>query len=323
MVGREGRYDSYNSGEEVMYNRRIVEHWDSHGEVLKLNRYEPYVFSIETTNKCNMRCGFCPRTKLMTRQVIDMDFGTFVNVAALINRKNLPTVGGRYSKFDENKFDKAISSSHLTLHGYGEPLLDKLIELRVRMLSLLGFKTYLSCVPRNVKYEKLKLLSAVGLNAIKISAEGMNKDVECLIRQWPFSMRCFPCKVDQGNEEDNKRFMDTFSGIRDVYPYIKSQDNQWHKTGADNKSAVWNRPCLYPWTSLSIMAGGEIVPCNQDYNCEMVMDNINNIENLSKVFNNKKWSDFRQAHLTGIGLPDKCKNRCDMRKVYEVLHLGT
>ena len=45
---------------------------------------EPVIYNIETTNACNMRCIFCPRTTRMTRDIEHLDESLFEKVSLII-----------------------------------------------------------------------------------------------------------------------------------------------------------------------------------------------------------------------------------------------
>jgi hypothetical protein len=38
-------------------------------EFEKFRNEKPFIYNIETTNLCNMRCKMCPRTTMMTRKI--------------------------------------------------------------------------------------------------------------------------------------------------------------------------------------------------------------------------------------------------------------
>ena len=41
---------------------------------------DPVIYNIETTNACNMRCKMCPRTTMMTREVVALKQEEFENI---------------------------------------------------------------------------------------------------------------------------------------------------------------------------------------------------------------------------------------------------
>ncbi len=76
----------------------------------------PRRVSIENTNACNANCTICPREKL-TRDIKSMDMETF-----------------------EKLLDDCIAAgaTKLSLHNFGEPLLDKRLSDKVFMAKEKG-----------------------------------------------------------------------------------------------------------------------------------------------------------------------------------------
>jgi len=79
----------------------------------------PSVMMIENTNRCNAECVMCPR-ELLSRKRGFMDLGLF--------EKLIREVSGLKRK----------PVTHL--HGFGEPMLDKLLPERIRLAKAYGIK---------------------------------------------------------------------------------------------------------------------------------------------------------------------------------------
>ena len=81
--------------------------------LLATNRDEaplPEIVQIESTNICNAKCVFCPRDEMHRRQGV-MDFDLYRKVV------------------DECA---ALGITHVRVHNYGEPFLDKQLVEKVR-----------------------------------------------------------------------------------------------------------------------------------------------------------------------------------------------
>ena len=123
---------------------------------------------------------------------------------------------------------------------------------------------------------------------------------------------------DAGNE--NKTFLELFSD-KDVYSYIKSQDNKWYfkEKETKNRSHYHNQYCEFPWTSLTVMADGSVVPCTQDYNLELKFGNVKE-SSLEEIWNSTKYKEFREMHITGkFPKGFKCVEKCDLRLIHDFL----
>jgi len=121
--------------------------------------------------------------------------------------------------------------------------------------------------------------------------------------------------------ETQHRFMDIFDPMG-VFNYVKSQDNRWYyerHSDAKNRSHYVSEYCEFPWTSMTVMANGEVVPCTQDYDAEMSFGNVRD-KSLSEIWNSPKYQLFRRQHLTGdFPKGSKCNERCDLPKIYHRL----
>ena len=308
---------------------------------------KPYVFNIETTNFCNMTCIMCPRTTEMDRHLEDMKMNIFDKIVDEItphsdeewnewvdfvsNELNI-----KKDEMSENNFYFYISARAITLHGYGEPVLDPMLVERVQKLTNKGIPSYLSCNPANIKLDNMSDLMKAGLTYIKFSLDslsdegqkekrGFNADFTTsykLIKEvldmkeknnFDTKIVITMIEMDSTNREEVKDFMDLWKDL-DVYSYIKSQDNRWYyeeDTDLVNKSHYEHQYCEYPWTSLTVMADGSIVPCTQDFNNELTFGNINN-NTLQEIWGSEAYKEFRRKHVVGVFEENfKCSDRCD------------
>jgi len=313
----------------------------------------PYVCNIETTNLCNMKCIMCPRTSLMNRKIETMDMGLFADIVDQIKCPSPETVKKFYD-FVKKEYGIARADRHedsfyfyrscpcLTLHGYGEPVLDPHIVDRVQLCTDKGIPTYFSCVPANIQEHQMRVLMEAGLTVVKFAMDALTDAEQKEIRgdrsnfseaynkilrtielkeKNGFSTEIVLTMIDLGQDltpdETKSGFMKLWAD-QPVFSYVKSQDNRWYYEDDDtmeSKSHYERQYCEFPWLSLSVMADGSIVPCTQDYNCEIVFGNARR-DTLESVWNGTQYAIFRKAHITGAGLSAyKCADRCDLRRV--------
>jgi radical SAM protein with 4Fe4S-binding SPASM domain len=316
---------------------------------------KPYLFSIETTNKCNMTCVMCPRTTQMTRKIEDMNREVFKRVAEQISphKKNefdnwVNFIGKEISihaeEHGENPFYFFISSQAITMHGFGEPLFDLFLKERIEILTANDLPTYFSCNPSNINLQKVEELLKAGLKYIKFSIDSLSDERMKKIRgpnanysqahqkilqivdlkkkeNYPVVIVICMITLKKDQDKEVKEFLRSWND-KDVYAYIKSLDNKWYIKNEESeraKSHYESQYCEFPWTSLSVMVDGTVVPCTQDFNCEMAMGNVMN-KSLEEIWNSEKYKDFRMMHVTG-GFPERyrCKERCDLKKVADYL----
>lgn len=313
----------------------------------------PLVYNLETTSHCNMRCIMCQRTTDMTRKKQHMDDTTFK--AALEQIEPLPQVAfDRWQKFvdanlrtsrepSENNFYFDIITKSLTLHGFGEPLIDPSITSRVADLSSKNIPTYFSANPCNIKLEVMEELFDAGLGALKFAMDSLDDARAKEIRGGPADftksyelvretialkerkkaktkivMTMLDFEGDRGPGSEPQRFLELFKDD-DVFAYVKTLDNRWllkkkgkeEITRAEEKNHYADQYCEYPWTTLTILADGSVVPCMQDINGTWTLGNVNT-DSLTDIWNGEKLAELRRLHVLG-GYDDDfmCHAKCD------------
>lgn len=311
---------------------------------------EPVVYNIETTNACNMRCAMCPRTTMMTRPVATMSKDLFQKIAAQLKPFSQPTwrtweqfvatnYGIRADDVSENHFFLLIIPKVIQLHGYGDPLLDRNMPEHVRFLASHGLQSYFSCNPANIDMDRTVEMFENGLDYVKYSIESVDDAQHKLIRgdasdfseSYARICRLLEIKRDRhyrtviiitmlnlnrkNQPEDYRKLQQAFAG-RDVYLYLKSEDQQWYRKDYHGTQSVhWSEPCKHPWMSMTIKSNGEACMCMEDFNNEIVLGDARR-ESLHDIWNGEKYRQFRQDHFDlkpGV----KCREQCDMELIGE------
>lgn len=313
-------------------------------------RERPLVFNIETTNYCNMRCIMCQRTTDLHKPIQHMPMETFRRVVdELLPREAAELAAWRqfvdtHLRQDpapsENNFYYDILPGAVTLHGFGEPLLDPHLVERVALLSARGIPTYFSCTPNNIRLPLMRELFQAGLTHLKCALDALDDEEARHIRgkQADFTQAyrnvvetvrlrdtmgaktvIIPTMLNLGDESRKQRFLQLWEGLN-VYAYVKSLDNQWllrkkHEPAlqeAENRSHYKQQYCEYPWTSLTILADGSVAPCTQDLNGEWAFGNVNQ-HSLAEIWRNERAMAFREMQVTGRYPADFiCAAKCDL-----------
>ncbi len=308
----------------------------------------PVVYNIETTNACNMRCEMCPRTTMMTRPIETLDMETYKRVVEQIEpfsdsqwQEWEEFVGKNYgipkNDMSENHFFLYIIPKVIVLHGYGDPLLDKKMPERVRLLTEKNIPSYFSCNPANIDIKKTLETFESGLDYVKYSVEAADdirhKEVRGSASNFTESYKKILHLLDlkekhqykttiiitmldlnkPWQEEEFQKLRDAFRGL-DVYIYLKSQDQQWYEDNRQQtKSIHWIEFCQFPWSSMTIKSSGEAVECVEDYNNEIILGDAKT-ETLYDIWNGEKYRKLREDHFNltpGI----KCTEQCDMKLI--------
>lgn len=309
---------------------------------------KPVVYNIETTNACNMRCEMCPRTTMMTRKIEGLEMSTFERIVEQLDphpeekwRKWESFVEKSYGIpkdiMSENHFFLYIIPKVIVLHGYGDPLLDKDMPKRVKLLTKKNIPSYFSCNPSNINIEKSLEMFESGLGYIKYSIESVDdmrhKEIRGAASNFTESykkiVRLMELK-DKHNykttiiitmlnldkrdqDEEFDRLKGYFKGM-DVYIYLKSQDQAWYQNKeSQTRSIHWLEFCQFPWSSMTIKSNGEAVECVEDFNNEIILGDAKK-ESLYEIWNGEKYKKFRGDHFdltSGI----KCTEECDMKLI--------
>ena len=310
--------------------------------------HDPVVYNIETTNACNMRCAMCPRTTMMTRAVETMKPELFEKIVAQLRpfpaetwRRWEEFVAAHYGihrgDVSENHFFLLIIPRVIQLHGYGDPLLDRNLARCVKLLSDAGLESYFSCNPANIDMDRTEEMFKNGLDYIKYSIESVDDrrhkeirgDASDFSESYARILRLLELKKQRGYDtvviitmldlnrdnqaEDYTRLREAFDG-RDVYLYLKSEDQQWYrKDYHGTKSVHWSECCKHPWMSMTIKSNGEACMCMEDFDNEIVLGDARS-QSLRDIWNGDAYRTFRRDHFDVTpGL--KCSEQCDMMMV--------
>jgi radical SAM protein with 4Fe4S-binding SPASM domain len=313
----------------------------------------PFVFNIETTNHCNMRCVMCQRSTDLSRPLRHMDQELFVRLAEQIEPHPAETWSAWQAFVDsrlrvsaapsENNFYYDIVARSVTLHGFGEPLLDRRLPERVRLLTERAIPSYFSCNPCNIKLDAFERLFDAGLGCVKFALDSLDDAEAKQIRgqRADFSgsyqkilevlalrkrMRSDTLVVltmldfwgEEGPDSQPRRFLELWKD-KDVYAYVKSVDNKWllRKKGAVERalgkdgSHYSRQYCEYPFTSLTVLADGEVVPCTQDINGRWVLGDARE-QSLAEIWSSERAKELRRRHILGNFEEEfMCHSRCD------------
>jgi len=317
-------------------------------ELESLRNKKPFVYNIETTNACNMKCKMCPRTTMMTRKIETIDKETFRRVADPIE----PFTEDQWNSWksfikeeygigehdmSENHFFLYIIPKIIQLHGYGDPLLDKFMPEYVKILTQKGVPTYFSCNPSNINVRKMEKMFENGLTYVKYSIETVDDIRHKQIRgkasdfteSYRKIVRLIELKEDRGykttiiitmldlnstgQKEEYELLKQAFKGL-DVYIYLKSEDQQWYRKDFHGTCSIhWSEFCKHPWMSMTIKSNGEAAMCMEDFNNEIILGNARR-QSLYEIWNGEPYSQFRRDHLV-VRKGIKCTEQCDMKLV--------
>jgi Radical SAM superfamily/Iron-sulfur cluster-binding domain len=265
----------------------------------------PEIVQIESTNICNAKCVFCPRDEMhRTQGVMSMElFRKIVDECA------------------------ELGITHVRVHNYGEPFMDRTLVEKVRYAKQKGIKevgmiSNGSLITENVA----RGIIEAGLDAINISVDASGRDVfestrlglnydkvianiERIVRIRKELGRTRPklilSFVRQNNSADEQAFIEHWKRIADKI-HITDLHN-W--AGTLNKESDVNYPCYRPWLTFTVLWDGRVSLCCADFDGRNVLGDLTT-STIQDVWNAPAYLAARRMHLKSGG-PDICRS-CDL-----------
>jgi sulfatase maturation enzyme AslB (radical SAM superfamily) len=267
----------------------------------------PDIVQIESTNLCNAKCVFCPRDEMHRRQgVMDIDlFKKIVDECA------------------------ALGITHVRVHNYGEPFLDKQLVEKVRYAKQRGIAEVGMISNGSLISEEIaRGMIEAGLDAINISVDAAGKDVfertrlnldydtvignirtlvrlrQELGRKRPRLILSF---VRQDNSADEQAFIREWGAIADKI-HITDLHN-WAGTLHERSNVRY--PCYRLWQTFTVLWDGRVSLCCADYDGRNVLGDLRT-STIAAIWNSPAYRAVRRQHLDSGG-PEICRS-CDLPK---------
>jgi len=267
----------------------------------------PDIVQIESTNLCNAKCVFCPRDEMHRRQGV-MDFDLYRKVV------------------DECA---ALGITHVRVHNYGEPFLDKQLVEKVRYAKSKGIAEVGMISNGSLITEDLaRGMIDAGLDAINISVDASGKEVfeatrlhlkyddviqnvRTLARLRNESGRTHPklilSFVRQNNSAEEASFIKEWSQVADKI-HITDLHN-W--AGTLNAKSDVQFPCYRLWLTFTVLWDGRVSMCCADFDGRHVFGDLKS-QTIAEVWNSPLYRAARRQHLESGG-PEICRS-CDLPK---------
>jgi MoaA/NifB/PqqE/SkfB family radical SAM enzyme len=266
----------------------------------------------EVTDHCNASCIMCPRDK--------------------------HEHGREHGIMDQAKYERsidevvALGAKKIVLTGFGEPLLDRKLELKVAYASSKGLGTYFITNGSALTPVRARRLVEAGLSEMRVSFYGMrpetynavmqgldfektkNKVLEFLrIRDEMGSktrVQISYLEMDQ-NKDDSGAFREFWepkvNAIEIWKPHNFGDGRDYRERLDDSKKTSCGRPENGP---LQIQWNGEVIPCCYDYNNQIILGNAFETPVL-ELLNGPKYRLLRYSHrMKKFGLFPYC-SQCD------------
>jgi radical SAM protein with 4Fe4S-binding SPASM domain len=267
----------------------------------------PDIVQIESTNLCNAKCVFCPRDEMHRRQgIMEMDlFRKIVDECA------------------------ALGITHVRVHNYGEPFLDKQLVEKVRYAKAKGIQEVGMISNGSLIDEDVaRGMIDAGLDAINISVDASGKEtfertrvnlkyddvignIKTLVRLRGEAGKVRPklilSFVRQDNSADEQRFIDELKQIADKI-HVTDLHN-W--AGTLNAKSDVQYPCYRLWQTFTVLWDGRVSLCCADFDGRHVLGDLRT-STIAQVWNSAPYRAVRRQHLEHGG-PEICRS-CDLPK---------
>jgi len=267
----------------------------------------PDIVQIESTNICNAKCVFCPRDEMHRRQgVMDVDlFKKIVDECA------------------------ELGITHVRVHNYGEPFLDRQLVEKVRYAKQKGIKEVGMISNGSLITEEIaRGMIEAGLDAINISVDAAGKDVfertrvnldfdevtgniRTLARLRKEMGRTHPklilSFVRQGNTADEQAFIREWSAVADKI-HITDLHN-W--AGTLNHQSDVRFPCYRLWLTFTVLWDGRVSLCCADFDGRNLLGDLRT-NTIKEIWNSAPYRAVRRQQLESGG-PGICRS-CDLPK---------
>jgi len=237
----------------------------------------------EVTDHCNAHCVMCPRESHTRRHGV-MDQTAYE------------------SSIDEVT---ALGATQVVLTGFGEPMLDRQLEQKIKYAKNKGLRTYIITNGSALTPKRAYRLLMAGLDEMRVSFYGMESgtiknlmhflavrnslQVECSVQ---LSYLVLP-----ENERDVGEFI---SFWQDKVEAIEVWKPHNFGDGKDFRQRIGiKKTCGRPENGpLQIQWDGTVIPCCYDYNNQINLGNAFN-DSIPAIMGGEKYQAIRDAHSKG------------------------
>lgn len=271
----------------------------------------PWLFNIEITNRCPLKCVMCARTTDMTREVGDIDMALYTKIVDDLAAISPP---------------RRMKNRLLRLHQFGESLVHPEFDRMIRYAADKGFRVALSINPVLLKDSIADRLLESGIDSLFISLDGHDDESFYQIRGLKNSYgrsverlekflskkralgRTMHIELSMINFKLNRESISEMHDYWSSHPGIDDFRNKefmkWDGSAdtinalADEESdhtieeTIQKRGgCNLPWNQMAVMWDGRVVPCCYDYDGKYVLGNVRE-KSLLEI-----WQDEPMAAL--------------------------
>jgi len=281
----------------------------------------PVVFQLELTNHCPMTCQMCPRTHRMTRPLGYMEPALYRRIVDQAGR----------------------TTSRMFLHHFGDSLLHPQLGELIRYAGERGIRTYLSANPVLLTESRVRALVESGLHELVLSLDGVTGETSAAVRGRAAQNVALaeerihaliehrrragaerPAIVLQivrqrQNVHEVDAWLAQWKGVRGLsrvkvksYVAWDGREEKINRLRLDPEPDPAALVCEKPWTSVTILWDGRVVPCCFDYDGILTLGNAAE-QSLDEIWRGEAMARLRRRHrdgdLGGVPLCEKCRDK--------------
>ena len=278
------------------------------------------VFQVELTNRCPMTCAMCPRTHSMTRSLGDMSEVVYARV------------------LDE----AAATTKEVFLHHFGDSLLHPELGPFIRMARERRIATFLSANPILLTKPRIEAIVDSGLEEIVLSLDGVTPETSAVVRG-PAAANVERAEArvhallahraavgsstprivlqivrQRQNMHEVDAWLEKWSGVDGIATKVKSfigwsgSEQEIEALRPADRATSADVVCDKPWTSVTVLWDGTVVPCCFDHDGTLALGNLAT-QSLDEIWRDEKLRSLRRAHksgeLAGVDLCAGCKDK--------------
>ncbi|MDX2111320.1 MAG: radical SAM/SPASM domain-containing protein [Verrucomicrobiota bacterium] len=264
----------------------------------------PRVVRIETTNACNAKCIICPHP-VMTRPAKVMPPGLYNRI------------------IDECGANKC---REVHLHNFGEPLLDKHLEDKVRYAKQKGIAKVKIFSNGSITTETRAIgLMEAGLDEMKISFDGSTKEeferiraplkfdvvvenILTLVRLRNERKSSLRISINCVSTSDKSKTMELLEKSVDSFSFGKIHN--WGDGDFTEIDSRTRKPCSRVWRTFTVLVNGDVALCCLDYDGKKLLGRVDDKTTIKQIWSNPAYLEVRDLHrkakMHHIDLCAKC-----------------
>lgn len=281
----------------------------------------PVIYQIELTNNCPMTCTMCPRTHSMERSIGNMSRDLF--------HKILDDAGGYTSRF--------------YMHHFGDSLVHPDLGHFIGEATRRGINGHLSANPVLLTKQRIHAIVDNGLHELTLSLDGVTAETSEAVRgkaarnvvlaekrihelleyrasaRSPYPRVVLQIVRQKKNAHEVKDWLAKWSPVSEIdrikvksYIAWNGAEEQIKELRVSPLAAHPGLVCEKPWTSVTILWDGTVVPCNFDHNGLYPLGNVTH-QTLREIWGGEPLTSLRCHHRDGdlSGIP-LCRDCVDM-----------